>query len=93
MNATVLVELTSADQAAGMERCFELAGKALAMPDAFRLDGRALLRARDGGQWRPGDVSDVRGWQFGPLIGGLGVTPGKADYFPGEIRSLSVCLR
>lgn len=40
-----------------------------------------------------GDVSDVRGWQFGPLIGGLGVTPGKADYFPGEIRSLSVRLR
>ena len=32
---TVLVELTGADQAAGMERCLELAGKALAMPKPY----------------------------------------------------------
>jgi hypothetical protein len=32
------------------------------------------------------------GWQFGPSIGGLGVMPGKTDYYPGEFGELSVRL-
>ena len=33
------------------------------------------------------------GWQFGPLIGGLGVSPNGRDYYPGEFGSLSVKLK
>ena len=40
---TILVEMHSGDEAAGVEHCVELAGKALAMPNSFRIDGKVVL--------------------------------------------------
>ena len=40
-----------------------------------------------------GEVKRFSGWQFGPAIGGIGVMPGKTDFYPGEFGALSVRLR
>lgn len=40
-----------------------------------------------------GPRKQFSGWQFGPTIGGIGVSPGKTDYYPGEFGELSVRLR
>ena len=41
--ATIMVEMHSGDEAAGIEHCVELAGKALAMPNSFRINGKVVL--------------------------------------------------
>ena len=40
-----------------------------------------------------GESVPCGGWQFGPLIGGLGVAPNGRDYYPGAFGSLSVRLK
>lgn len=40
-----------------------------------------------------GERVPMKGWQFGPEIGGLGISAGKADWFPGTFGKFSVRLR
>ena len=40
---TILVEMHAGDEAAGVEHCVEMAGRALAMPNSFRIGGRVVL--------------------------------------------------
>lgn len=41
--ATIMVEMSRRDEAKGIEHCVELAGRALAMPNSFRIGGRVIL--------------------------------------------------